>query len=122
MLQAICTLITALGAIAVAIIQRKSNNDRKADEAKQAKERQQAEERANKERKEAEERAKLRAMESRLSMNMMYSTAKLCVGTALAVKRGKANGELDEGLDMVERSTEQYEKFLRDVASDRIGA
>lgn len=122
MLQAICTLITALGAIAVAIIQRKANNDRKADEAKQAKERQQAEERANKERKEAEERAKLRAMESRLSMNMMYSTAKLCVGTALAVKRGKANGELDEGLDMVERSTEQYEKFLRDVASDRIGA
>lgn len=111
MLQVICTLITALGAIAVAVIQYKSNKDRKAADAKSAQERQQA-----------EERARIRAMESRLSMDMMYSTAKLCVGTALAVKRGKANGELDDGLDMVERSTEQYEKFLRDVASDRIGA
>lgn len=122
MLQVICALITALGAIAVAVIQYKSNKDRKVAEAKSAQERQQAEERASKERKEAEERARIRAMESRLSMDMMYSTAKLCVGTALAVKRGKANGELDDGLDMVERSTEQYEKFLRDVASDRIGA
>lgn len=111
MLQVVCTLITALGAIVIAVIQYKSGKERKA-----------AEEAAAKERKEAEKRAEIRARESRLSMDMMYATSKLCIGTALAIKRGRANGELDEGLEMVDRAVEQYEDFLKDVASDRIGA
>lgn len=100
MQDALSILVPTVGTIVVAYIQYQASKDRKV----------------------SEERAKIRARESRLSMDMMYATSKLCVGTALALKRGHANGELDDGLEMVDRAADKYQEFLREVASGQIGA
>lgn len=58
-----------------------------------------------------EVRAKLRQEESLLSMKMMSALGKLCVGTALAIKNGKCNGEMQDGLEAVEKAEEDYTAF-----------
>lgn len=98
MIEVICSLIAATSAVAVAFIGRKYAKDQKKIEA----------------------RAEARARESRLSMNFMAANAKLCVGTALAIKRGHCNGELDAGLEAVAKAEEGYEEFLRETTADRI--
>lgn len=109
MVEIVCSLISAVGVIVVAIIQlrtTKKNNRAKALESKRHEEIKAQEE--------------MRQRESRLSMDLMHSTAKLCVGTALAIKRGRANGEMEEGLKYVNKSIVNYEKFLKDVASEKV--
>ena len=109
MVEIACSLISAIGVIVVAIIQFRS-----------AKKTKKSEEEKNKRHIEVKKLEEMRQRESRLSMDMMHSTAKLCIGTALAIKRGKANGELDEGLKYVNKSIVNYEKFLKDVTSEEI--
>ena len=109
MVEIVCSLISAVGVIVVAIIQFRS--------AKKAK---RIEDEENKRHIEVKKLEEMRQRESRLSMDMMHSTAKLCIGTALAIKRGKANGELEEGLKYVNKSIISYENFLKDVASEEI--
>nr|DAW17018.1 MAG TPA: hypothetical protein [Caudoviricetes sp.] len=109
MVEIVCSLISAVGVIVVAIIQFRSTKKAK-----------KSEEEENKRHIEVKKLEEMRQRESRLSMDMMHSTAKLCIGTALAIKRGKANGELDEGLKYVNKSIVNYEKFLKDVTSEEI--
>lgn len=109
MVEIACSLISAIGVIVVAIIQFRSTKKAK-----------KSEEEKNKRHIEVKKLEEMRQRESRLSMDMMHSTAKLCIGTALAIKRGKANGELDEGLKYVNKSIVNYEKFLKDVTSEEI--
>lgn len=109
MVEIVCSLISAVGVIVVAIIQFRSTKKAK-----------KSEEEENKRHIEVKKLEEIRQRESRLSMDMMHSTAKLCIGTALAIKRGKANGELDEGLKYVNKSIVNYEKFLKDVTSEEI--
>ena len=67
-----------------------------------------------------ERRAQRRLQESRLSLELMNANCALSVGTALAVKRGHANGELEEGLKQVEAARKKYLDFLKEVALEDV--
>ena len=110
MIQVVCTAITALATIAVALVQYKANKEKKEYEQK-----------TQEMLKKQQTQHDIRVRESRLSMDMMHATAKLCVGTALAIKKGHANGELDEGLECVNKATNEYEKFMKDMAANQVG-
>lgn len=109
MVEIVCSLISAVGVIVVAIIQFRTTKKNKCAEALESKRHE-----------EIKAQEEMRQRESRLSMDLMHSTAKLCVGTALAIKRGRANGEMEEGLKYVNKSIVNYEKFLKDVASEKV--
>ena len=66
--------------------------------------------------KETEIRSRRRIKESMLSLKLMNANCELSVGTALAVKRGYANGELEEGLKKVKEAQTEYENFLQSIA------
>lgn len=51
-----------------------------------------------------------------LSLKLMNANCALTIGTALAIKRGRANGELEDGLKKVEEAQKEYEDFLRTIA------
>ena len=72
----------------------------------------------NKSQKHNEEQMKLRAKESKLSMDMMYACCLLSKGTAIALKNNHFNSEVDEGIKLVDKTTEAYNKFLRETAAD----
>ena len=109
MVEIVCSLISAVGVIVVAIIQLRTTKNNKRAKASESKRHE-----------EIKAQEEMRQRESRLSMDLMHSTAKLCVGTALAIKRGRANGEMEEGLKYVNKSIVNYEKFLKDVASEKV--
>ncbi len=67
-----------------------------------------------------EARAELRAKESRLMLDMISANIKLSTGTALAIKRGRANGELEEGLCAVRSCDEKYQQFLEEIAINHL--
>lgn len=66
--------------------------------------------------KRADHRAELRASESRLMLDMINANSKLTIGTAVAIKNGKANGEIEKGLQAVKDCEDKYEKFLQEIA------
>lgn len=105
MWEFIGTCVTAFATITCAIIAFTSN--RQARVTKEEKERN-------------EKRSKRRLIESRLSLELMNANCALTVGTALAVKRGHANGELDEGLKQVEAARKKYMDFLKEVAIEDV--
>ena len=63
-----------------------------------------------------EYRANTRVRESMLSLKLMNANCALTIGTALAIKRGRPNGELEEGLVKVKEAQEEYEDFLKTIA------
>lgn len=71
---------------------------------------------------EAEKRSKQRAKESLLNMEMANANTKLTIGVAMALKRGQANGEIEEGLKAVQEAEAKYNKFLKEVAIQDIVA
>lgn len=106
-------IIGTIGSIAVAIIggifalmQAKTtaqiNADRKADEA---------------ERKRIDKRAEQRMKESLLTMRLINADTQLTLGVAMAIKRGHANGEIEEGLEAVKAAQEEYQKFNDELAA-----
>lgn len=71
--------------------------------------------RAQKRRDEKEEgRAKARRTAERLSLDLQMATAKLAYAVAMAVKRGKPNGEVEEGIEAYEAALEKYREFERE--------
>lgn len=105
MIEFLGTCVAAAATIVCAIIAYRSNK-----EAKIAKE----------ERERAELRAKRRLQESRLSLKLINANCALTVGTALAVKRGHANGELDDGLKQVAEAQKAYNEFIQQVALEDV--
>lgn len=75
---------------------------------------------AKEERDRAEKRATRRLQESRLSLKLLNANCALTVGTALAVKRGHANGELDDGLKQVAEAQKEYNDFIQAVALEDV--
>ena len=75
---------------------------------------------AKEERNRVEKRAARRLQESRLSLQLMNANCALTVGTALAVKRGHANGELDDGLEKVAAAQKAYNDFIQAVALEDV--
>lgn len=62
----------------------------------------------------------LRSKESKLSMDMMYACCVLSKGTATALKNNHFNSEVDHGIELVDKATDEYNKFLRETTADTI--
>lgn len=70
-------------------------------------------ERKQKKRDEAEtKRTKARKQETLLSLEMQMASNKLSYATAMALKRGHANGEVEEGIEAYESAKKKYFAFL----------
>lgn len=70
-----------------------------------------------KEKKKEEETAARREKESRLSMEMIFSTLELSYVTSLAVTGGHINGNVEAAQQKADKAREAYEAFLRDEAA-----
>ncbi len=64
----------------------------------------------------AEKRADARKKESLLALDMNMANAKLSYAVAMAVKRGKANGEIEEGVAAYGDAKKRYTDFLNEQA------
>lgn len=64
----------------------------------------------------SDKRSEDRAKEGQLMLRMVHAVGQLTVGTALAVKSGKLNGELDEGLEALAACERDYIDFMERVA------
>lgn len=98
-------IISGIFAVAVAVI-----------EARAAKERKQTQVQKDKE----EQRELRRAEESRLSMQMMYSTLLLSTVTANALTNGHNNGNVEEAKAAAEKAKQEYQEFLQRVAAEQL--
>ena len=59
---------------------------------------------------------KARCKESLLSLEMITAAADLSYATAIAVKRGYANGEVEIGIASYEKAKENYRLFMTEQA------
>ena len=91
-------LIPALAAIIVAIIEVRGARDRKR----------------------TEERALRRAKESRLSMDLMFSTSEMCDVLCIALQGGQINGNVEAARHQAETARNAYKAFLRDQAATQV--
>ncbi|PWL49508.1 MAG: hypothetical protein DBY36_07780 [Clostridiales bacterium] len=66
----------------------------------------------------SERRAKAQRDESLLHLELMMATAKLAYATAVALKRGRANGEVEEGVEAYEAARKKYLDFLNRQATE----
>ena len=69
---------------------------------------------------EQDARAEARKRESMLHLNLQMATAKLSYATAMALKRGKANGEVEEGVAAYEDAKREYYDFLNQQATEHL--
>lgn len=67
-----------------------------------------------------ERRAEARRKEGLLSLELQMATAKLSFATAVAVKRGRANGEVEEGITAYEAARKKYLAFLNEQAAEHL--
>lgn len=74
----------------------------------------------SKHQKKQQEQNELRAKESKLSMDMMYACCVLSKGTATALKNNHFNSEVDHGIELVDKATDEYNNFLRKTAANTI--
>lgn len=56
--------------------------------------------------------------ESLLHLDLMMATAKLAYAAAVAIKRGRANGEVEEGIAAYEAARKKYLAFLNEQATE----
>jgi len=68
----------------------------------------------------AEERATLRRRESLLNLQMTMAVSKLSYATAVAIERGKTNGELKEAKEEYSVARAAYLQFLNEQAADHL--
>ena len=67
--------------------------------------------------KKTDERAKTRERESYVTLELELAAAKLSYATAMAIKRGKPNGEIEDGIEQYEKALEAFEKFEHEQLS-----
>lgn len=65
----------------------------------------------------AEERTKTREKESYVTLELELASAKLAYASAMAIKRGKPNGEIEEGIEQYEKALGAFKKFEREQLS-----
>ncbi len=61
-------------------------------------------------------RTAARKEEALLALDLQMATAKLSYATAMAVKRGTPNGEIEDGIEAYEKARSKYYKFLNEQA------
>jgi len=64
-----------------------------------------------------EERAAVRRRESLLNLQMTMASSKLAYATAVAIERGKTNGELKEAKEDYAKAKDAYLAFLNEQAT-----
>ena len=64
-----------------------------------------------------EERSAIRRRESLLNLQMTMASSKLAYATAVAIERGKTNGELKEAKEAYSEAREAYLAFLNEQAA-----
>ena len=69
---------------------------------------------------EVDKRAEMRKKESLLALKMQFANGKLTYAVAMALKRGKANGEVEEGIKAYEEAKGDYNKFINETHVDAI--
>ena len=69
---------------------------------------------------EVNKRADARKEESFLALEMQMANAKLSYATAMALKRGHANGEVEDGITAYEDAKKKYFDFLNRQATDHL--
>ena len=69
---------------------------------------------------EARRRSETRKKESLLLLELNMACAKLAYAVAVAVKTGKANGEVEEGVKAYEEAKKKYFSFLNEQAKDNL--
>ena len=67
-----------------------------------------------------ESHTQIRKQESLLSMEMQMATAKLAYASAMALKRGSPNGEVEEGIRAYDDARKKYLAFLNAQAANHI--
>lgn len=68
----------------------------------------------------SEQQNEMRKREARLAMKLSAANTKLTVGVAMALKHGHANGEIEEGLADVDKAQQEYSEFLAEVATEHL--
>lgn len=76
--------------------------------------------RQKKREKEIDARAEARKQESLLSLKLTMATAKMSFAVAMAVKRGHANGEVEDAVADYEAAKAEYVQFLNRQAAERL--
>lgn len=61
-----------------------------------------------------------RKCEALLSLEMQMSSNKLAYACAMALKRGEANGEVEDGIRSYEASKQKYTDFMAKQATEHI--
>lgn len=69
---------------------------------------------ADKRYEEAQKQHEERVKAEKLSMEMQLATADLAYASAMALKRGKANGEVEKGVESYEKAKTDYFTFIND--------
>lgn len=64
--------------------------------------------------KETEDRADMRKKESLLLLKMQFANGKLAYATAMALKRGKANGEVEDAEKSYKDAISAYNSFVNE--------
>jgi len=64
--------------------------------------------------------AEARKKESLLALEMQMATAKLAYAVAVALKRGTANGEVEDGIAAFETAKKKYLAFLNEQAAEHL--
>lgn len=65
--------------------------------------------------KEIEDRAEARKKESLLLLKMQFAIGKLSYATAVAVRDGKTNGEMKEGIETYDNAVAEYNRFVNET-------
>lgn len=63
-------------------------------------------------------RLKARKEEALLQLELQMATAKLAYATAMAIKRGSPNGEVEDGVKAFEAAQKKYHRFLNEQAEN----
>ena len=72
------------------------------------------------ERKQTKEDRETRQRESRLSMDMMFTTSEMCDVLCIALQGGKTNGNVEAARDAAKKAREAYTTFLRDQMASTV--
>lgn len=76
--------------------------------------------RGQRDRKRSEARAERRQQESRLSMDLMFTTSEMCDVLCIALQGGKINGNVEEARSKAKSARDAYQSFLRDQAANQV--
>ncbi|MGI5824520.1 MAG: hypothetical protein ACOX7J_03010 [Bacillota bacterium] len=65
----------------------------------------------------ADEREERRLRGETVQLSLLLADSKLSKATAMALKRGYANGEVEEGLEQYDKAMEDFKKYERELVA-----